>query len=475
MKKNIKTSAFCWGLAVHFKAYPIIYLPGLLMFLEDDHVYGTKNNKKKKEKKSWFWTLLNYNRIIFSLISGGTFLILLALFYYMYGWEFIYETYLYHLVRKDNRHNFSIYFYDLYLSSSFTNTTNVMPSMLPTLPLSKLAFLPQLITSSYVGFKYGYDLPFCMLMQTMIFVTFNKVCTAQYFLWYFCLAPCALEQSTMQIIKHGVPIIGLWLLTYVHWLYWGYQLEFKGNSVFFELWCAGVFFFLVNVGIIMTCLNNHMYATVFDIQSNGECIDLTKYLFNKKKQMQRMKPMTHRSEDGNDKNDFLYSVGNIVKVESRMYPGMNAVGGVGRITQYNVDEDTCNVKYVLGGSERNVPIQYIAKHVVVTKVRSRTPSKSKSILKKGKIQAEKGKEKKKKIKKKLIRSKTPKHSPSQKWRKHLPKIGRKVEWKFGDGVWYTGVVKNVDREYVTVIYEDENYQHKVNDCWPKAGRWRYHK
>ena len=82
----------------------------------------------------------------------------------------------------------------------------------------------------------------------------------------------------------------------------------------------------------------------------------------------------------------------------------------------------------------------------------------------------------KKIKKKLIRSKTPKHSPSQKWRKHLPKIGRKVDWKFGDGVWYTGVVKNVDREYVTVIYEDdEEYQHKVNDCWPKAGRWRYHK
>jgi hypothetical protein len=68
----------------------------------------------------------------------------------------------------------------------------------------------------------------------------------------------------------------------------------------------------------------------------------------------------------------------------------------------------------------------------------------------------------------------PKSTPSKKWIDHLPIIGRMVDWKFGKD-WYTGVVKDVNGNFVTVKYPDEDYQHKIKDCWPKKGRWRYHK
>ena len=90
--------------------------------------------------------IANRDRIVFGAISGGLFLSLIGIFYHIYGYEFLYETYLYHFVRKDNRHNFSMYFYDLYLSyddgiNAGTNGTEVGGS----LNTGLLAFLPQII------------------------------------------------------------------------------------------------------------------------------------------------------------------------------------------------------------------------------------------------------------------------------------------------------------------------------------------
>jgi len=45
--------------------------------------------------------------------------------------------------------------------------------------MSLTLFLPQLILTVIISFKYRQNMEFACFMQTFIFVTFNKVCTSQ--------------------------------------------------------------------------------------------------------------------------------------------------------------------------------------------------------------------------------------------------------------------------------------------------------
>ena len=86
-----------------------------------------------------------------------------------YGEDFIREAYLYHITRRDIKHNFSVYFYLLYL---------VDGSWL-SLPVGLLAFLPQAALLLLTAARFSADITFCCFVQTVVFVTFNKVCTSQ--------------------------------------------------------------------------------------------------------------------------------------------------------------------------------------------------------------------------------------------------------------------------------------------------------
>jgi len=118
--------------------------------------------------------------LIFTAVSASTFLALTGLFYLIYGYEFIYEGYLYHLIRKDNRHNYSVYFYMIYQMFDLGETSRLM---------AILTFVPQWSVIVAAGLLFHYDLFFAIVVQTWAFVAFNKVMTAQYFLWYLSLMP----------------------------------------------------------------------------------------------------------------------------------------------------------------------------------------------------------------------------------------------------------------------------------------------
>ena len=59
-----------------------------------------------------------------------------------------------------------------------------------------------------------------------------------------------------------------------------------------------------------------------------------------------------------------FSVSDVVRVEARMWPGINKPGGVARITKVHPSDDgnKYNVKYVMGGQEKDVDEIYIKPH-----------------------------------------------------------------------------------------------------------------
>ncbi|KAK3235496.1 hypothetical protein CYMTET_54310 [Cymbomonas tetramitiformis] len=160
MARRVVPAAFLFGLVVHIRLYPIIYTPSLLLFM--DHHF------RRGSAGVLVAAFLNRDRVAFAIISGITFMALGVAFFQLYGWDFLQETYLYHLSRRDPRHNFSIHFYRLYLD--FEDSTEVGSG------LEKFMLaLPQLGTLLAVAFHYARDLPFSLFIQTLIFVTFNKV------------------------------------------------------------------------------------------------------------------------------------------------------------------------------------------------------------------------------------------------------------------------------------------------------------
>ncbi|XP_022847419.1 GPI mannosyltransferase 1-like isoform X2 [Olea europaea var. sylvestris] len=140
-----------------------------------------------------FWNFLTsiftWRGLVFGFVSGSIFFILTGLCFYFYGWDFLDEALLYHLTRTDPRHNFSIYFYHIYLhyEQEFSSLEKL------------ISFLPQFIVQLALIFRFAYDLPFCFFVQTLTFVAFNKVITAQYFVWFFCLLPLILPWSNMKL------------------------------------------------------------------------------------------------------------------------------------------------------------------------------------------------------------------------------------------------------------------------------------
>ncbi|KAL2268209.1 hypothetical protein VTJ83DRAFT_3055 [Remersonia thermophila] len=271
LARRVTLAALLLGFSVHFKIYPFIYAPAIVWWMDREAMGSSRKQPPKGEKApsqtSWISRAVGFvtaERLQLGILSLATFTALNLIMYAIYGFPFLTHTYLHHVTRIDHRHNFSPYNTQLYLASAVSaNAIALDPSSSSFVPSSlrieSTAFLPQLLLSCVLIplAAAKRDLPATMLAQTFAFVTFNKVCTSQYFLWYLILLPLYLPRSSfLRQPKLGLTALALWVLAQALWLQQGYELEFLGRSVFLPgLWGASLVFFGVNcwlLGVIIT-------------------------------------------------------------------------------------------------------------------------------------------------------------------------------------------------------------------------------
>uniref|UniRef100_A0A5B7A639 GPI mannosyltransferase 1 n=1 Tax=Davidia involucrata TaxID=16924 RepID=A0A5B7A639_DAVIN len=276
MNGNLLQAALWYGLVVHLRIYPIIYALPIILVLDRFHFqsgqkptltdWGSSNGKSAQSLRctevtgpyflvTALTSMFTKQRFTFALISGTVFFFCTGFFFYLYGWEFLHESLLYHLTRTDPRHNFSIYFYHIYLH--FEHEFSIFEKL--------ISFLPQIIVQLALIFRFAQDLPFCFFVQTVAFVAFNKVITAQYFVWFFCLLPLILPWCNIKLKWEGLSYIFLWMGAQAHWLMWGYLLEFKGKQVFRQLWAASLMFFAANTFVLISIILHHRFSPLFKL------------------------------------------------------------------------------------------------------------------------------------------------------------------------------------------------------------------
>lgn len=223
-RKAEKLSAVVYGFAVHFKIYPIIYCLAIYLHLKGDR------------------PLINSRSVTYGLIAGITFSTITYFFYLLYGFEYLYEGYLYHLIRKDHRHNFSINFMYIYLN--FHNVNKLMAFFFQ---------LPNAILILLLSFKFNKDLVFAMFLLTHVFVIYNKVVTAQYFVWYIQFVPLILPKTTLWTKNRNLllALSSVWLFLVIIWNHFAHQFEGLGNDSFMAFHWTNLAFFCVNVIIIL--------------------------------------------------------------------------------------------------------------------------------------------------------------------------------------------------------------------------------
>jgi len=242
------------GVAIHSKLYPVIYtLSYMVHFVQINRDNGGacfpwfEPKRLLRLVQLWIRRLFTPIPLLFLVTSLGTFGGLTWLSVRIYGEVALQEGLLYHFSRVDHRHNYSMYWYWIYLALAKAGSNLGF--------MGRMLLLPQVILLLYSSLGIAsHNLGLALFVQTYLFVTHNKVITAQYFTWYLCLLPLcsdalALTRELIFALVGLLVSIGLWLGS-------AYCLEMQGMAVHRVVWFASVVYFFANVNLVGAILRS---------------------------------------------------------------------------------------------------------------------------------------------------------------------------------------------------------------------------
>lgn len=241
------------GLTIHLKIYPIIYLPIFYLYLSE---WTSKKTDGHNMIVKLFYTLLpNLNRVYFVSSTVLSFSLVTCGCYFIYGYTYLYQSFIYHFSRIDLQHNFSIYFYLFRLYPNYIDH------------ICHAAFIPQIgliILFTVLYYTYNSEdkkvrlsrMTFSLFCETFAFVAFNKVCTSQYFIWYALFLPLIGDNIYLNL-NQVTTLFSIWILSQAQWLFPAYLYEYQELPVLDLVGLASFIFLLTNLLILYyLCVNN---------------------------------------------------------------------------------------------------------------------------------------------------------------------------------------------------------------------------
>ncbi|KAI3385667.1 hypothetical protein SNEBB_004717 [Seison nebaliae] len=236
------------AIAIHIRIFPIIFcFIGLMQFRSRRITYRT----------SWTSIILSVNRIqfVFSITIFLTLSSLTLFYYFLYGMEFLEHSYLYHLTRKDIRHNFSTYYMFFYAGNEMRKV--FLHKVIDFMPL-----LIQVYLYIHISLTMYAKIAQALLTLTTVFVAFGKIYTSQYFVWIISFLPICLSTVHHTSYYRLFKALLLWILAQIFWLSMAYLLEFQGLSTHYGLMIASTLLLYANINLLQRTLKLSSYRRI---------------------------------------------------------------------------------------------------------------------------------------------------------------------------------------------------------------------
>ncbi|KAM3966711.1 GPI mannosyltransferase 1-like [Aphomia sociella] len=247
---NYALSGILLGISLHLRLYPLAF--SFPMYLS---LGKYKISRKSSIKEGLLSLIPNKQQIILAHSCITTLFILTYIMYVLYGYEFLFETYIYHLFRQDTKHNFSVLFYYSYLTMDQLSF-NVVKTV-------SQAF--ECIILFIISLTFGCDprtLSFALFSQAVVLVTYNSVMTSQYFIWFLSLLPLVVHNLRIVPAKALILTV-IWVSAQGAWLFYAYLLEFKCRQVFIFIWLKSVVFYCANIFVLSQLIKSYTLGLGF--------------------------------------------------------------------------------------------------------------------------------------------------------------------------------------------------------------------